>query len=110
MDSAQSVPPDTPPMAARVSDLHAAALAEHASNPDVVYTHLQDRHYDKTSVSMVFVLQLMPWAEARLVAGDPVKNARAILRYALPIQNTSARRIQVGGTQESPCQEMNRGL
>ncbi|CAK0787337.1 hypothetical protein CVIRNUC_010556 [Coccomyxa viridis] len=38
--------------------------------------------------------ELMPWAEARLVAGDPVKNARAILRYALPIQNTSARRIQ----------------
>ena len=40
------------------------------------------------TVSTGFVTQLMPWAEARLVAGDPVKNARAILRYALPIQNT----------------------
>ena len=55
---------------------------------------------DEMTVSTVFVPQLMPWAEARLVAGDPVKNARAILRYALPIQNTSARRIQVRRTQE----------
>ncbi|EIE24466.1 cyclophilin-like protein [Coccomyxa subellipsoidea C-169] len=36
----------------------------------------------------------MPQAEARLTAGDPVKNARALLRYALPIKNDSARRIQ----------------
>lgn len=40
-------------------------------------------------------MQLMPLAEARLTAGDPVKNARALLRYALPIKNESARRIQV---------------
>ena len=40
-------------------------------------------------------MQLAPTAEARLTAGDPVKNARAILRYALPIENTSARRVQV---------------
>ena len=40
-------------------------------------------------------MQLAPVAEARLTAGDPVKNARAILRYALPIENTSARRVQV---------------
>ncbi len=40
-------------------------------------------------------MQLAPMAEARLTAGDPVKNARAILRYALPIENTSARRVQV---------------
>ncbi|CAL8467454.1 g6992 [Coccomyxa elongata] len=38
--------------------------------------------------------ELMPLAEARLTAGDPVKNARALLRYALPIKNESARRIQ----------------
>ncbi|CAL5222330.1 g4676 [Coccomyxa viridis] len=38
--------------------------------------------------------ELAPLAEARLTAGDPVKNARAILRYALPIENTSARRVQ----------------
>ena len=40
-------------------------------------------------------LQLMPQAEARLTAGDPVKNARALLRYALPIDNGSVRKIQV---------------
>ena len=62
------------------------------------------------TVSTGFVTQLMPWAEARLVAGDPVKNARAILRYALPIQNTSARRIQVGRTQEFFCHQMSHSL
>ena len=40
-------------------------------------------------------VQLAPLAEARLTAGDPIKNARAILRYALPIENTSMRRVQV---------------
>ena len=63
-----------------------------------MYTLAREISYEMT-VSTVFVPQLMPWAEARLVAGDPVKNARAILRYALPIQNTSARRIQVRRTQ-----------
>ena len=43
----------------------------------------------------VSCMQLMPQAEARLTAGDPVKNARALLRYALPIDNNSMRRIQV---------------
>lgn len=40
-------------------------------------------------------LQLMPRADALLTAGDPVKNARALLRYALPIENKSVRTIQV---------------
>ncbi len=40
-------------------------------------------------------LQLVPQAEAMLTAGDPVKNARALLRYALPIENKSVRTIQV---------------
>ncbi len=30
-----------------------------------------------------------------LTAGDPVKNARALLRYALPVENKSVRTIQV---------------
>ncbi|KAK9828041.1 hypothetical protein WJX81_004327 [Elliptochloris bilobata] len=38
--------------------------------------------------------ELMPRAEALLTAGDPVKNARALLRYALPIENKSVRTIQ----------------
>lgn len=48
-------------------------------------------------------MQLMPQAEARLTAGDPVKNARALLRYALPIKNESARRIQVRVLRPSCC-------
>lgn len=37
----------------------------------------------------------MPPAEARaLLARDPVKNARALLRNALPINNKAARQIQ----------------
>ena len=51
---------------------------------------------------MCFPRQLMPQAEARLTAGDPVKNARALLRYALPISNEPARRIQVGGAAPAP--------
>ncbi len=43
----------------------------------------------------------MPQVEARLTAGDPIKNARALLRYALPIKNESARRIQVCMLQHS---------
>lgn len=35
-----------------------------------------------------------PAAHARLTAGDPVKNARALLRNALPIQNKAVRTIQ----------------
>lgn len=35
-------------------------------------------------------------AEAGLLAGDPIKNARAILRYALPIDNKEIRQVQVG--------------
>lgn len=41
-------------------------------------------------------LQFAPPAEARLTAGDPIKNASAILRYALPIDNKPIREIQVG--------------
>ncbi len=37
----------------------------------------------------------MPRADAMLTAGDPVKNARALLRYALPVENKSVRTIQV---------------
>lgn len=37
-----------------------------------------------------------PPAEAGLVAGDPIKNARAILRYALPIDNKEIRQVQKG--------------
>eukprot|EP00884_Botryococcus_braunii_P004285 jgi/Botrbrau1/13858/Bobra.0056s0091.3 len=38
--------------------------------------------------------QLAPHAEALLTAGDPVKNARALLRNALPIDNKPIRVIQ----------------
>lgn len=38
--------------------------------------------------------QLAPQAEARLTARDPVKNASALLRYALPIDNKPIRVIQ----------------
>lgn len=38
---------------------------------------------------------LIPPAQAGLIARDPVKNARAILRYALPIENKPIRKIQV---------------
>jgi hypothetical protein len=37
---------------------------------------------------------LMPLAEARLTAGDPIKNAKALLRNALPINNKEIRDIQ----------------
>lgn len=37
-----------------------------------------------------------PAAEAILVSGDPVKNAQAILRNALPVVNKPIRQIQVG--------------
>ena len=41
-------------------------------------------------------LQFAPPAEARLTAGDPIKNASAILRYALPIDDKKPiRQLQV---------------
>jgi hypothetical protein len=56
-----------------------------------------------SSADLLPVLQLMPRAEARLTAGDPVKNARALLRYALPISNEPARRIQVAPAARMPA-------
>lgn len=42
------------------------------------------------------VLQMMPSAEAKaLLDREPVKNARALLRYALPINNKYVRQMQV---------------
>lgn len=41
--------------------------------------------------------QPTPPAHALLTAGDPIKNASAILRYALPINNKPIRTVQVGG-------------
>jgi hypothetical protein len=38
-----------------------------------------------------------------LTAGDPVKNARALLRYALPVENKSVRTIQVTNHLTVPC-------
>lgn len=35
----------------------------------------------------------MPQAQAILTAGDPVKNARAILRNALPVENKPIRKV-----------------
>jgi hypothetical protein len=40
-------------------------------------------------------LQPTPPAHALLTAGDPIKNASAILRYALPIDNKPIRKVQV---------------
>jgi len=40
--------------------------------------------------------QPTPPAHALLTAGDPIKNASAILRYALPINNKPIRTVQVG--------------
>jgi len=39
-------------------------------------------------------LQYAPPVEAKLTAGDPIKNAQAILRYALPIDNKPIREVQ----------------
>ncbi len=39
--------------------------------------------------------QLMPPAEAGLVSREPVKNARSLLRNALPINDRYIREIQV---------------
>lgn len=41
----------------------------------------------------------MPPAEAGLLSVEPVKNARALLRYSLPIINDKIRDIQVS----TPC-------
>jgi hypothetical protein len=41
------------------------------------------------------LLQPTPPAHALLTAGDPIKNASAILRYALPINNKPIRQVQV---------------
>ena len=49
------------------------------------------------SLLLVCRPQFMPRADALLTAGDPVKNARALLRYALPIDNKPVRTIQVPG-------------
>lgn len=46
------------------------------------------------SISLSAPESLMPSAEARLTAGDPIKNARALLRNALPINNKEIRDIQ----------------
>lgn len=41
-------------------------------------------------------MQLMPVAEAKALGGNAqVKNAGALLRYALPIDNKNIRQIQV---------------
>jgi hypothetical protein len=40
-------------------------------------------------------MQLMLPAHAGLVSSDPVKNAKALLRYSLPINNKAIRKIQV---------------
>lgn len=40
--------------------------------------------------------QIVPPAHALLTAGDPIKNAQAILRLALPIDNKPIRDVQVG--------------
>ncbi|KAG1654651.1 hypothetical protein FOA52_010279 [Chlamydomonas sp. UWO 241] len=45
-------------------------------------------------VATSLALQFAPPAEAKLTAGDPIKNAQAILRYALPIDNKPIRSIQ----------------
>lgn len=39
--------------------------------------------------------QVAPPAQAGLLAVDPVKNARALLNYSLPIKNSTIREIQV---------------
>lgn len=38
--------------------------------------------------------QFAPRAEAGMLSADPVKNAKALLRYALPIDNAPIRRVQ----------------
>lgn len=45
------------------------------------------------SVLMCLNVQVAPTAQAILTAGDPVKNARAILRNALPVDNKPIRKI-----------------
>lgn len=45
-------------------------------------------------------LQPTPPAHALLTAGDPIKNASAILRYALPINNKPIRKVQVRQQQQ----------
>ena len=47
---------------------------------------------------MAGALQAMPPAQAGLLAAEPVKNGRALLRNSLPISNKTIREIQVG-----PC-------
>ena len=42
------------------------------------------------------VPQMMPTAQAGLLSVDPVKNARALLRNSLPVNNKIIREIQVG--------------
>ena len=41
----------------------------------------------------------LPQAHASLTAGESVKNPRALLRYALPIQSNEVRQIQVSHLQ-----------
>lgn len=40
-------------------------------------------------------MQFAPPADAKLTAGDPIKNAQTILRHALPIDNKPIRDVQV---------------
>ena len=51
--------------------------------------------------------QLVPEAQAGLTAGESVKNPRALLRYALPIQNKEIRDIQA---RSAPCPEAGRSM
>lgn len=53
------------------------------------FVHNQATHLTHTTT------QVVPPAHAGLTAGDPVKNARALLRNALPVNNKPIRQIQL---------------
>lgn len=61
----------------------------------LVYAALACIPYDNANHNIVCYLQPVLPAHALLTAGDPIKNAQAILRYALPIDNKPMRQIQV---------------
>ncbi len=71
--------------------------AECCYNPEStrIATLSRQERWLLTIISFAATAQLMPRADAMLTAGDPVKNARALLRYALPVENKSVRTIQV---------------
>jgi hypothetical protein len=58
---------------------------------------LQDADSLLAACAAALRVQPTPPAHALLTAGDPIKNAQAILRYALPIDNKPIRQIQVRG-------------